>query len=168
MVVLLETRRDGVTLRRLTPSDAPAYVSLLHSSEAHLTKLGDYLDEMTRPASVYAQQFSDDGPAVTFAIEDLGTTVGSIALVRVDPPKYGLGYWLAEDACGRGLASVAVAAVTDFAFHQLEATDIFAGVSHGNDKSVAVLLRNGFDLAADFENYTRYHLAARNQEDRAD
>ena len=53
--MLLETRREGLTLRRLTPSDAAAYVLIMRAYEAHLTRLGDYGDEMTRSVSSYAK-----------------------------------------------------------------------------------------------------------------
>ncbi|MBA2699720.1 MAG: GNAT family N-acetyltransferase [Nocardioidaceae bacterium] len=163
--MLIETTREGVTLRRLTPSDAEEYSSLLRSNEAHLTRLGNYVDEVATPTSVYAQQFADDGPVLAFAICEAATMVGGTALVPVDPPKYGLGYWLAADACGRGLANVALAALADFAFQQLGATDLFAGVTHGNEKSAAVLERNGFRIVADFADYTRFHLAQPDQGD---
>ncbi|GAA3503193.1 hypothetical protein GCM10019016_103030 [Streptomyces prasinosporus] len=37
------------------------------------------------------------------------------------------------------------------------ATEVFAGVTHGNDKSGAVLTRLGFKVAETLETYTRYH-----------
>jgi RimJ/RimL family protein N-acetyltransferase len=40
----------------------------------------------------------------------------------------------------------------------LRATDIFAGVTHGNDKSVAVLRRLGFARVSSFQRYDRYLL----------
>ncbi|SDM52640.1 GNAT family N-acetyltransferase [Allokutzneria albata] len=40
----------------------------------------------------------------------------------------------------------------------LAATDLFAGVAHGNARSVAVLLRLGFSRVASFDDYDRYHL----------
>jgi RimJ/RimL family protein N-acetyltransferase len=94
-----------------------------------------------------------------FGIWDVGQLVGSVELVSVDPPRYGLGYWLAESACGRGLATVAVEAIIRYAEKDLGATDIFAGVTHGNHKSIAVLELARFNVAAEFETYTRYHLA---------
>jgi ribosomal-protein-serine acetyltransferase len=39
------------------------------------------------------------------------------------------------------------------------ATDVYAGVTHGNGKSGAVLTRLGFKVAEVFETYTRYHRA---------
>lgn len=36
-------------------------------------------------------------------------------------------------------------------------TDIFAGVTHGNHRSVNLLQRLGFRAVAEFETYTRFH-----------
>ena len=40
----------------------------------------------------------------------------------------------------------------------LGATDVFAGVTHGNAVSVAVLLRVGFEGVASFPEYDRYRM----------
>ncbi|WP_088282374.1 GNAT family N-acetyltransferase [Kineosporia sp. A_224] len=74
----------------------------------------------------------------------------------VDPPRYGLGYWVRASSQGRGLASAAVGALLEHAQTRCGATDVFAGVTHGNDRSVALLRRLGFVEAATFERYTRF------------
>ena len=154
--VVLETTRDGVLLRSLRPNDAVRYAALLRTNHDHLTRLGDYAAEVTTSSAAYAEQFSAKGPALAFGVYEAGALVGAVALVAVDPPKYGLGYWLAQDACGRGLATLAVAAVVRHAAADLGATDVYAGVTHGNNKSVAVLTRTGFSLSARFDSYDRY------------
>jgi RimJ/RimL family protein N-acetyltransferase len=127
-------------------------------NRAHLTRLGDYLDEVAAPVSEYATRFGVDGSALVFGIYEDGGLVGGIALVAVDPPTFGLGYWLAENACGRGLATLALATLIQYASAELGATDLYAGVTRGNQKSVAVLVRNGFQRSAEFNDYDRYHL----------
>lgn len=54
-----------------------------------------------------------------------------------------------------------MAALLDHARDGLGATDVFAGVTHGNTPSVALLRRLGFDVAADLDGYTRFHLSLR-------
>lgn len=39
----------------------------------------------------------------------------------------------------------------------LHATDLCAGVAHGNRTSVRVVLKNGFTEVARFDTYTRFH-----------
>jgi ribosomal-protein-serine acetyltransferase len=135
-------------LRELTAGDAEDYVSVMAANASHLTRLGDFTEEVQTSAREYAARFAVQGPALAFGIWDTDQLVGSVELVPVDPPRYGLGYWLAESACGRGLATLAVEAITRYAERDLGATDIFAGVTHGNDKSIAVLERARFNIAA--------------------
>jgi RimJ/RimL family protein N-acetyltransferase len=98
-----------------------------------------------------------------FGIRLEGELIGRIDLVPVDPPRYAIGYWLGRNATGKGYATAAAAALIGFAREQLAATDIFAGVTKGNAKSVAVLERLGFQAVAEFESYIRYHLPLTNQ-----
>ncbi len=65
------------------------------------------------------------------------TLIGRVDLVPVDPPSYVIGYWLGEESTGRGYATAACRAVIDYAQQFLLASDIFAGVTHGNKRSVA-------------------------------
>jgi RimJ/RimL family protein N-acetyltransferase len=76
----------------------------------------------------------------------------------VRPLRFGLGYLLAEQACGRGIATLAVHTIARHAWQRVRATDLFAGVTHGNLTSVAVLRRVGFERVATFATYDRYHL----------
>lgn len=96
--VYIPTGRAGVTLRALTPDDAGAYESAMKANAAHLTRHGDYLQEVEKAASEYVKEFETLGPALVFGICEREELVGSIALVPVAPPQYGLGYWLAESA----------------------------------------------------------------------
>ena len=159
VAVYIETARAAVTLRALTPDIAVTYESAMKANAAHLTRHGNYAQEVEKAASEYVTEFQKQWPALAFGIYEMEELVGSVALVPVDPPQYGLGYWLAESACGRGLATTAVEAVARYAEETLAATNIFAGVTHGNDKSRAVLQRAGFQVVAEFEDYTRYHRA---------
>lgn len=81
--------------------------------------------------------------------------------LRADPPKYGLGYWLAKEATGQGYASAALRALIGHARIDLYATDIYAGVTRGNAKSEALLERLGFLPVLDFDSYRRFHLNLR-------
>ena len=69
-----------------------------------------------------------------------------------------IGYWLDSEFTGKGYASACCQTVIDHARSSLGATDIFAGVTHGNAKSVAVLERLGFHRVEEFETYNRFHL----------
>lgn len=157
-VVQVATIRSGLELRSLLPGDGSAYADLLRSSAEHLTRHGDYVDAVAAPADVHAAAFAELDPRHNFGIYENDVLVGSVELVPHDPPKFGLGYLLAHSACGRGIATLAVHAAAGHARSTHIATDLFAGVTHGNHKSIAVLQRVGFARIATFETYARYHL----------
>lgn len=86
--------------------------------------------------------------AVPLVIEADGQVVGRIGLntvVRGAFESASLGYWVSEDASGRGIATRAVGLVVDLAFGAIGLHRLQAEVAVGNDASVRVLERNGFE-----------------------
>jgi ribosomal-protein-serine acetyltransferase len=159
-VKVLTTSRIGLELRELGPEDAAEYHALVQHNVAHLTKLGDYGDEVAAGAADVAERFAQRTEVpVRFGVRLEQRLVGRVDLVPVDPPRYGLGYWLGEDVTGRGLATEAVAALLRYAGTELGATDVFAGVTRGNAPSEALLRRLGFEIVAEFDTYRRFHHA---------
>ena len=158
MPLELATARHGLVLRSLVADDGAAYAALLSANAAHLTRNGDYTDAVRASAEEHAAGFAAADPFHNLGIYESGQLVGSVTLVPVDPPRFGLGYLLAEQACGRGIATLAVDTIARHAWRRLAATDLFGGVTHGNLASVAVLHRVGFQRVATFDAYDRYHL----------
>ena len=81
-------------------------------------------------------------------LDDDCAVVGRINLnniVRAAFQSASLGYWLAEEAGGRGLATQAVAEMLVVAFDELGLHRVEAGTIPENKRSQAVLLRNGFE-----------------------
>jgi RimJ/RimL family protein N-acetyltransferase len=155
----LVTTRAGLVLIELSAADAESYHAIVQLSRDHLTAFGDYEGEVSASLNEIRATLADAGERnLRFGIRFDGELVGRIDLVPVDPPRYAIGYWLGANATGKGLATAAAATLIDFAREQRSATDIFAGVTHGNVKSVAVLERLGFLAVTEFETYTRYHL----------
>ncbi|NUO60667.1 MAG: GNAT family N-acetyltransferase [Hamadaea sp.] len=77
-----------------------------------------------------------------------GEILGMISLTAIERgPVQGahLGYWVAQAANGRGVASAAVAAVLDLAFGELDLHRLEAGTLLHNAGSQKVLRRNGFE-----------------------
>ncbi|WP_417309520.1 GNAT family N-acetyltransferase [Devosia sp.] len=66
---------------------------------------------------------------------------------------------MAQEATGQGHATAALEALLGFATTTLRATDIYAGVTHGNTRSAALLGRTGFTRTETFDTYSRYHRA---------
>lgn len=157
----LATARSRLVLRSLEPAEAAGLYALVQANIRHLTQHGDYRDAARTTVDGWLDELATRRPEHNFGVYERGRLVGRVELVPVEPPRYGLGYWLAEHACGRGNATLAVAAIVRHARHGLHATDIFAGITHGNDRSVAVLNRLGFRRSAGFDTYDRYHLPLR-------
>ncbi|WP_282794582.1 GNAT family protein [Streptomyces sp. CC224B] len=154
----LRTDLPGLVLRPLTVDDADAYYALLDRNRDHLGRFGDYQAERrATPAWVRAHLREDPAPGLRHGIRLHGELIGRVDLIAVDPPRYGTGYWLDAAHLGAGRATAACAALYAYAARALGATDIYAGVTHGNHRSVALLTRLGFEPVADFADYTRFH-----------
>ena len=86
------------------------------------------------------------GPASPgFAILFGGRLVGGIGLRRSDDTTE-LGYWLARDHWGRGLMTEAAAAVVAHGFGAMGLPEIRSGVFVGNEASLAIQKRLGFEI----------------------
>lgn len=154
----LATDMAGLTLHGLTAEHVDAYYALVDRNREHLTRHGDYQElAAADQAAAHAELRNDPRPSLRCGIFAGGVLIGRIDLVAVDPPKYGLGYWLDHGATGHGYATTAGRALIAHGAAVLGATDVFAGVTHGNDESSAVLTRMGFEVAEVFATYTRYH-----------
>jgi RimJ/RimL family protein N-acetyltransferase len=152
----IRTDRPDLTLRLLADSDCESLLRLLAENRAHLTAHGDYLEQVSMSGDALRADLAANDK-LRFGIFVRDELVGRIDLVPVDPPRYGLGYWLARHATGSGHATLALRALLDHARDQLRACDIFAGVTHGNAPSEALLRRTGFVPVARFDTYNRFH-----------
>ncbi|MFT7764599.1 GNAT family N-acetyltransferase [Clavibacter tessellarius] len=149
-------------IRMLTPDDAPALSQLRLRSRAHLaprepTRHPDHDTPAGQRADLEAALAQHGrGQGVPLAIlDDDGAVAGRISLntiVRGAFESCAIGYWLAADRTGRGLATEAVRAAVALAFGELGLHRVEAGTLVRNAASQAVLARCGF---------TRYGLAPR-------
>nr|WP_188192026.1 GNAT family protein [Nonomuraea sp. SYSU D8015] len=156
---VLRTPLPLLTLRPLTVADADAYYDLIARNREHLTRNGDYEEIKTATRESVTTSFTSPSDRnIRYGVWESDRLIGRADLNPVDPPRYSIGYWLDEAATGQGYMTVACSALIDFARAVLGATDVFAGVTHGNSRSVAVLERLGFSPVADFEHHTRFHL----------
>ena len=158
---MLETERPDLSLSPLTRSAAAELHNLLQQNRGHLTAHGDYAEQVAMSRDQVEAELAADSANLRFGIVLSGTLIGRIDLIAADPPKYGLGYWLAKNATGQGYASAALRALIGHAGTELHATDIYAGVTRGNARSEALLERLGFLPVLDFDSHRRFHLGLR-------
>jgi RimJ/RimL family protein N-acetyltransferase len=88
-------------------------------------------------------------PESAFAIEVDGRAVGVVGFERradIWRRSVEIGYWLAEDCWGRGVASEVVRAITAWAFDTWDINRIWAGVFDWNTASARALEKAGYVL----------------------
>jgi ribosomal-protein-serine acetyltransferase len=161
--VVTNRRRYGSyghgVLRELTIADVEPYYALVDRNRAHLNHFGNY--ELERDATFEDIRSYFESPwdaNVRFGIWHDGALVGRVDLNPVSPPHWVLGYWLDEAHVGRGLATAAGREAIEHA-RTLGATELYAGVTHGNDRSIRVLERLGFEHVQDLPDRSRWRLA---------
>ncbi len=150
----------GLVLEPLESGHAGALHALMQDNRAHLTEHGDYAEQLAAPEEALRAELADiERGHRRFGLVLNGVLVGRMDLIAIDPPRYSVGYWLAETATGQGYATAGLSALVDFARNKLGASDLYAGVTHGNVRSVRLLGRVGFVATDRFETYMRFHLS---------
>jgi RimJ/RimL family protein N-acetyltransferase len=137
-------------VRSWRPADAAAIVPHANNRRVWL----NLRDQFPHPYSVRdARRFLASvvgaRPETNFAIEVEGSAVGGIGFrVQPDVERIGaeLGYWLGEKYWGRGIATAAVAAVTEHALAAHDLVRVFALPFAHNRASARVLEKAGFTL----------------------
>ncbi|MEU4194336.1 GNAT family protein [Kribbella sp. NPDC026611] len=142
-----------VQLRIADLDDAPALADAYARSWDHLSPW-----EPARPDNWFTPEAQADrlktnltryrnSQAVPWLLISDGRVLGGFTLNDLVPGPFrsaALGYWLAIDAVGQGLATLAVNAVAEIADHELKLHRIEASCMTSNAPSQAVLKRTGF------------------------
>jgi ribosomal-protein-serine acetyltransferase len=140
----------GRTVRQLEEADAEELYEVVAANREFLSEWLPWPPmqtlEITREFIVRSRTQAPENQSVQAAIVDDGRIVGGIGFHRLDwqNRSTSIGYWLAERAQRRGLATAAVSALIDHAFGpwKLNRIEIRAGV--GNLRSRAIPERLGF------------------------
>jgi ribosomal-protein-alanine N-acetyltransferase len=88
-------------------------------------------------------------PETNFAIDVAGEAVGGIGFdlqPDVGHRSAEIGYWLGEEFWGRGIATEALIAVTDYAFANYNICRLYAHVFEWNPGSARVLEKAGYEF----------------------
>jgi RimJ/RimL family protein N-acetyltransferase len=154
---MLQTVAPDLTLRELLPEDAAMLRAVVQANHVHLTAHGDYASLVAASVEMLAAELADRNQR-RFGIFLGDELIGKADLIPVDPPRYGLGYWLAKSATRQGYATQALSALMRLAANDLQASEVYAGVTHGNVRSERLLQRLGFAQVAVFDTYSRFRL----------
>ena len=102
-----------------------------------------------RDARNWLDMVVDAKPVTNFAIDVAGEAVGGIGFTPqhdVDRRSAEIGYWLGEPFWGRGIATEALIAVTEYAFANFDLCRLYAHVFAWNAASARVLEKAGYEF----------------------
>jgi [ribosomal protein S5]-alanine N-acetyltransferase len=155
-------------IRPTDVADAPAQARLRIANRDHtapwdpLRDASFYTEAGQRLELDLDRRAWTSGTAYAFAVLDLSggdeRLVGRVALSNVVRGPWlnaNLGYWIAEDAGGRGHATRAVRLVLSFAFEHAGLHRVQPAIIPRNVRSVRVAQRAGFRLEGRAERYLR-------------
>ncbi|HJZ10737.1 MAG TPA: GNAT family protein, partial [Acidobacteriota bacterium] len=93
-----------------------------------------------------ARQTQRPNYSLAIVLSETDAVIGGCGLIarRLQYAEYEIGYCLARDFWGRGLATEVVNALLDFGFHELNAHRIFGTVDPANAASSRLLEKTGF------------------------
>jgi ribosomal-protein-alanine N-acetyltransferase len=106
-------------------------------------------------AKLWLRNACNQNPETNFVIANEEEMMGAIGInLQYDVYKYSaeIGYWLGEPFWGKGIATSAVKALTEFAFTNFLLSRIYAHVFEGNIASEKVLLKAGYVKEATLKN----------------
>ena len=144
----MELRTDCCVLRQFRAADAASLARHANDRQVWL----NLRDLFPHPYSIadaerYIAQVVDEMPVTRFAIDIDGEAVGGVGLKLgsdIERRSAEIGYWLGQAYWGRGIVSAAVAAVTDYAFRELDLLRVFAVPFVRNPASARVLEKAGY------------------------
>ena len=122
----IEVDQD-ITLRRLSRENAQEKFDLIVKNHDHLLPWlpwADFyhsIDDMYQYTDSQIKDF-DDGKEFSYDIYYKDQLVGSVGIhdISEDNNRCELGYWLDQDATGKGIMTKAVAKITDYALHDIK------------------------------------------------
>ena len=143
------------SLRPWTPDDAPSLARTLSASDAHLRAYTPWVVDGRVPGASLEDRLAKhaaDFAAGTewvygmFSPDDTEVLGGCGLYPRVGPGAVEIGYWLAVNHTGRGLATRAAETLTRVAFDVLRVDRVEIRCDRGNAASVRIPERLGYRL----------------------
>jgi ribosomal-protein-alanine N-acetyltransferase len=148
----MELRLQRSVVRSFRASDVPSLVRHANNRKIWMNLRDRFPHPYTKAdARAYLRNVRRMEPETFFAIEVDSEATGSIGYVLqpdVERMSAEIGYWLGEDAWGRGVATEVLEAVTRYAIARHQLTRLFALPFAGNTASCRVLEKAGYVLEA--------------------
>ena len=144
---------DRVELRRKRLNDVDAQHRLVLESLEHLTPWMPWASEYSRASLLEhltaAQAGWESGTSYDYAMVSDGEAVGACSLMRrIGPGGWEIGYWIRPERTGRGLVTMAAAALVEAAFALPGTTHVEIHHDEANVASGGVPRRLGFTVVS--------------------
>lgn len=159
---------EEIELQLFQLKDCKELYRMIDSNRIHLREWLGWVDDMTSPYQyetiipVWLKQFADNNGFNT-GIRYRGELVGSIGFHYIDwrNKHTTIGYYLAQNAMGRGIMTRSVKALLDYAFYELGLNRVEIRCGEYNLKSRAIPERLGFTIEGRIRDgevlYNNYH-----------
>jgi RimJ/RimL family protein N-acetyltransferase len=139
---------DDLQVRSWRKSDLDALLRHANNAKIAANLRDQFPHPYTRRDAIdYLDFVRDQRPERAFAVQHIGEAIGGLGFqVGVDIGRVSaeMGYWISEAYWGRGFATRAVSAVSEWAFAEYKLTRVFALVFAHNAPSIRVLEKAGF------------------------
>ena len=144
----MEIKADRWKLRAWRPGDEPSLARYANNRKVWMN-LRDSFPHPYTPghAAAWVESVKDLAPVTDFAITDSADAIGGIGLTVLDDVhrrSAEVGFWLGEPFWGKGIASTALKALTEYAFESFDLIRLQANVFEWNLASARVLEKCGF------------------------
>src|SRR6185503_9147497 len=104
--------------------DVRVYHDLVQANQEHLERHDGWQGEIEATLDHLVARFTEKSPGdVRFGLRLRESLIGQVTLVRFEPPRWGLGYWLAHRMTGRGYMTASLRAVLEHARNDLAANE---------------------------------------------
>lgn len=144
----MELTLERCVIRPWRAGDEPSLVCHANSRKVSLNMRDRFPHPYSHAdAEEWVRTASAETPVINFAIVVAGAAVGGIGFelgTDVFRRSAEIGYWLGEEFWGRGIATEAVRAMTEYAFARFGVCRIHAVVFEWNPASMRVLEKAGY------------------------
>lgn len=146
------TLDDTYCIRSWDRDDVPSLIKYANNRNVWINLWDIFPNPYTHAdAHAWIRQCKEQKPEKNFAIATPHEVIGGIGLALqsdVHRMSADLWYWLAEPFWGKGIATLAVKALAEYAFTNFDIVRLYATVFEWNPASARVLEKAGFTLEA--------------------
>jgi RimJ/RimL family protein N-acetyltransferase len=135
-----------LTLRRWEPADTPFVFDACQDAEIQRWAGVPRPFTAADAARYVTAAIAQEGGGFSFAITvtETGELLGAVALEPDDDGQGALCFWTAPESRRKGAASIALAAVADWALSSLGLREVRLSVGRDNERAIRVAERAGF------------------------